>query len=77
VLLALAHRDHPDKLCLLFLVELASYVLALFEVHDVVLYLYRGPLVTYLIVALYLDELRLGARWLRQRIPIPWRTASA
>jgi hypothetical protein len=58
VVLVLAHRDDPERLALLFGVEVASYVLMLFEDSEGLLHVQRSALVGALILALYVEPLR-------------------
>jgi hypothetical protein len=52
-LLAIAFRDEPKKVALIFTVEAASYALGLFEDRDALLYIFRSVLVLYLFVGLW------------------------
>ncbi|MGH7857187.1 MAG: hypothetical protein ACREQY_07615, partial [Candidatus Binatia bacterium] len=58
VLLLLAFRDRPRELALIFSVELLVYLVHLFEQHEVMLYLYKSLLLFFLLLILYLDDMR-------------------
>jgi hypothetical protein len=70
VVYLLARPPGDRRLLLLFGCEVATYVLALFEDREVVLYLYRSILVAYLLLALHgaalREEARRGRAWLRR-----------
>jgi hypothetical protein len=55
---ALAFRDQPRKVALLFAVESASYGILLFEERDGLVYIFRSLLVLYLFVGLWWEPLR-------------------
>ncbi|RMH16156.1 MAG: hypothetical protein D6696_18840 [Acidobacteria bacterium] len=65
VLLLLAHRRRPAVALGLFGLETAVYLLALFEPHPGMLFLYRSLLVLYLLLALYLPALAAARPWRR------------
>lgn len=56
VLVVLAFRDRPEKLAWLFGAELAVHALHLFEPADRTLYLYKGLLLLYALIAIFLPE---------------------
>lgn len=58
VLLVLARRPSDGALAYVFGVELLVYVVALFERHETMLYLYKSLLLGWLFVALHVDGMR-------------------
>jgi hypothetical protein len=64
VLLLLARAREPEKIAVIFGIEYATFTLRLFEDHLFIVFIYRGVLVLYLVVAMFLDEiLATGWRW--------------
>ena len=55
---ALAFRDQPRKVALLFAVEAVSYGILLFDERDGPVYILRSLLVLYLFVGLWWEPLR-------------------
>jgi hypothetical protein len=64
VLLLLVRAREPEKIAVIFGTGCATFTLRLFEDHLFMVFIYRGVLVLYLIVAMFLDEIIAeGRRW--------------